>query len=158
VNVGDITSFYRTFCGCNFVKAKWRLFRLSTRILQRLGYHVFAAVSPSKALTIAKDHHGNIDLLVTDVVMPEMNGRELAAKLRARHPAMKCLYMSGYTANVIAHHGVLDDGVHFIQKPFTRGDLAASVRSARVKTGGLGLSAQGALADRSFVGGQHEPC
>jgi PAS domain S-box-containing protein len=103
---------------------------LSTRILERLGYEIVGAMSPSKALALASEHHGTIDLLVTDVVMPEMNGRELASKLLLKYPKLRCLYMSGYTANVIAHHGVLDDGVHFIQKPFARGDLAAAVRRA----------------------------
>jgi two-component system cell cycle sensor histidine kinase/response regulator CckA len=65
---------------------------------------------------------------MTDVVMPEMNGRELAKKILSRFPRLKCLFMSGYTANVIAHHGVLDEGVYFIQKPFSRKDLAAKVR------------------------------
>ena len=62
--------------------------------------------------------------------MPGMNGRELAEQLLALYPKMKCLFMSGYTANVIAHHGVIDDGVHFIQKPFSRQELAAMVRKA----------------------------
>jgi FixJ family two-component response regulator len=67
---------------------------------------------------------------MTDVVMPEMNGRDLATRLLAAHARLKCLFMSGYTANVIAHHGVLDAGVHFIQKPFTVQTLAAKVREA----------------------------
>ena len=69
-----------------------------------------------------------IQLLVTDVVMPEMNGRDLAGQLKAINPGLKCLYMSGYTANVIAHHGVLDEGVVFIQKPFSTRELALKVR------------------------------
>ena len=67
-------------------------------------------------------------LLVTDVVMPEMNGQDLAEQLSADHPQLKVLFMSGYTANVIAHHGVLDEGVEFMQKPFSHRDLAAKVR------------------------------
>jgi FixJ family two-component response regulator len=67
---------------------------------------------------------------MTDVVMPEMNGRDLARNLLSLYPDLKCLFMSGYTANVIAHHGVLDEGVHFVQKPFTLKDLAAKVRGA----------------------------
>jgi two-component system, cell cycle sensor histidine kinase and response regulator CckA len=69
-------------------------------------------------------------LLITDVVMPEMNGRELAKNLLSRRPGIKCLFTSGYTANVIAHHGVLDEGVHFLRKPFSQDDLAAKVREA----------------------------
>jgi YesN/AraC family two-component response regulator len=65
---------------------------------------------------------------MTDMVMPEMNGLELAEKLSAIRPGIKCLYMSGYTADVIAHRGILDEGVNFIQKPFGANDLAASVR------------------------------
>ena len=67
-------------------------------------------------------------LLITDVVMPEMNGRELAEQLSAIRPNLKCLYMSGYTADVIAHRGILNEGVDFIQKPFGSDELAAKVR------------------------------
>jgi FixJ family two-component response regulator len=67
---------------------------------------------------------------MTDVVMPEMNGRGLARKILSLYPNMKRLFMSGYTADVIAHHGVLDDGVHFLQKPFSKAALTARVREA----------------------------
>jgi len=66
---------------------------------------------------------------MTDVVMPEMNGRDLARNLLFLYPDIKRLFMSGYTANVIAHHGLLDEGVHFIQKPFTMQDLATKIRN-----------------------------
>lgn len=89
---------------------------------------MLAANTPMAALELATEYAGEIDLLITDVVMPEMNGRELVQRLSALRPAMHCLYMSGYTANVIAHHGVLDPGIHFIQKPFSIDDLARSVR------------------------------
>jgi two-component system cell cycle sensor histidine kinase/response regulator CckA len=79
---------------------------------------------------LAKEHPTDIHLLVTDVVMPEMNGRDLAKALLSFDPRIKRLFMSGYTADVIAHHGVLAKGVHFIQKPFSRRDLAAKVRQA----------------------------
>jgi YesN/AraC family two-component response regulator len=71
---------------------------------------------------------GEIRLLITDVIMPEMNGKTLASKLRSHLPDLRCLFMSGYTANAIAHHGVLDEGVHFIQKPFSLPVLATKVR------------------------------
>jgi YesN/AraC family two-component response regulator len=73
---------------------------------------------------------GEIHLLMTDIVMPEMNGRELARKMLSLYPGLKRLFMSGYTADVIAHHGVLDEGVHFIQKPFSFAALTAKVREA----------------------------
>ena len=65
---------------------------------------------------------------MTDVVIPDMNGRDLAIKISGIYPNAKCLFMSGYTANVIAHHGVLDSGVHFINKPFSKQNLAKKVR------------------------------
>ena len=67
---------------------------------------------------------------MTDVVMPEMNGRDLAKSIRDIKPGLKCLFMSGYTADVIAHRGVLDEGVYFLQKPFSMKDLASKVRQA----------------------------
>jgi DNA-binding NtrC family response regulator len=82
------------------------------------------------ALQLVEEHAGKIDLLITDVVMPEMNGRELAQRLSSLWPTMPCLYMSGYTANAIAHQGVLDAGIHFIQKPFSINDLARTIREA----------------------------
>jgi FixJ family two-component response regulator len=84
---------------------------------------------------LANAHPGEIQLLITDVVMPKMNGRVLAGRLLQNHPQLKCLYMSGYTADVIAHHGVLDKGIHFIQKPFSRIDFSVHIRTA------LGLNA-----------------
>jgi two-component system, cell cycle sensor histidine kinase and response regulator CckA len=101
---------------------------LSTMILEELGYTVLAAHTPVYALHLVEEHPGDIHLLITDVVMPEMNGRELAEKLRVIRPQLKCLYMSGYTADVMAHRGILDEGVNFIQKPFGSDALAAKVR------------------------------
>ena len=89
---------------------------------------VLAANSPDEALRLARDHAGVITLLLTDVVMPEMNGRDLAQKLVYLYPHLKRLFMSGYTADIIAQSGVLDEGVHFIQKPFSLTGLAAKVR------------------------------
>ncbi|MFA4916935.1 MAG: PAS domain S-box protein [Syntrophales bacterium] len=100
---------------------------ITTMILEKLGYKVLAALTPGEAIRLAEKYAGEILLLLTDVVMPDMNGRDLAKKLLSLYPNLKCLFMSGYTANVIAHHGVLDAGVHFIQKPFSMKDLAAKV-------------------------------
>jgi YesN/AraC family two-component response regulator len=86
------------------------------------------ASTPRQAIDAAERYNGRIDLLLTDVVMPEMNGRDLAAEIRSVYPALKVLFMSGYTANVIADHGVLDEGVNFIQKPFSKQDLSAAIR------------------------------
>ena len=77
---------------------------------------------------LAREFTGQIHLLLTDVVMPKMKGRELAKNILIHHPKINCLFMSGYTANVIAHHGVLDEGVYFIQKPFSMQDLSDKVR------------------------------
>jgi two-component system, cell cycle sensor histidine kinase and response regulator CckA len=101
---------------------------LVSHILTGQGYHVLRANSPKAALELAAAHTGPIRLLLTDVIMPEMNGRELAAQLTARHPEMRALFMSGYTSDVIAKHGVLDDSVAFLQKPFSIDRLAAMVR------------------------------
>ncbi len=106
------------------------IMRMTMLILETLGYWVMGTTSPGEAITLAEEHAGGIDLLVTDVVMPEMNGKQLSARLQAVHPGLKTLFMSGYTADVIAHHGVLDEGVHFIQKPFSRKELASKVREA----------------------------
>ncbi|GAB6094831.1 hypothetical protein JCM14469_10830 [Desulfatiferula olefinivorans] len=103
---------------------------LTRNMLERLGYTVLAAARVEEALTLAADHKGNIDLLLTDVVMPQMNGKELARRIETLRPGVKSLYMSGYTANVIAHHGILDKGVRFIAKPFSLRDLAARLREA----------------------------
>ena len=103
---------------------------LTKKLLERQGYAVVAASTPGEALRLAEQHTGDIHLLITDVIMPEMNGRVLAKNLLAICPQIKRLFMSGYTADVIAHHGVLNEGVHFIQKPFSSEDLAIKVRDA----------------------------
>lgn len=97
-------------------------------MLEKQGYTVLRAYSPGRAMELAREHHGAIHLLMTDVIMPEMNGRDLARNILSLHSGMKRLFMSGYTADVIAHHGVLDEGVHFIQKPFALPKMAAKVR------------------------------
>ncbi|HVY37183.1 MAG TPA: ATP-binding protein [Polyangia bacterium] len=97
-------------------------------ILKKAGYHVLEARTPGEALLASEEHPVEIHLLVTDVVMPKMNGRQLADRIAAMRPAIKTIFMSGYTDNVILHHGVLDAGVAFLQKPFTPTSLARKVR------------------------------
>jgi two-component system cell cycle sensor histidine kinase/response regulator CckA len=104
------------------------ILELGKKILNGIGYTVLAADTPKMAIGLAKEYTGEIHLLLTDVIMPEMNGLELANKLQSLYPDFKRMFMSGYTANAIAHHGVLDPGVYFIQKPFSRMDLATIVR------------------------------
>jgi two-component system sensor histidine kinase EvgS len=106
------------------------ILKLGKAVLEQLGYTVLTAGTPGEALRLAGEHDGEIHLLMTDVVMPEMNGRDLSGRLLSLFPNLKYLFMSGYTANVIAHHGVLDEGVHFLQKPFSRKELAVRVREA----------------------------
>jgi two-component system cell cycle sensor histidine kinase/response regulator CckA len=112
------------------VEDEQMLLKMTQAMLKALGYVVLIAATPGEAIRLAEEHAGEIDLLMTDVVMPEMNGRELAKRLLSLYPNLKRLFMSGYTANVIAHHGVLEQGVHFIQKPFSMQDLATKVREA----------------------------
>jgi PAS domain S-box-containing protein len=104
------------------------ILKVTMRMLERNGYTVVAAATPGEAMELAHTYSGEIHLLMTDVIMPEMNGRNLAENICNHYPNLKCLFMSGYTANVIAHHGVLDEGVNFIQKPFSKGDLSIKLR------------------------------
>jgi PAS domain S-box-containing protein len=104
------------------------ILKLGKRILMELGYTVLAAATPGQAMETAKTHEGDIHLIITDVVMPEMNGRDLSRQIQNFYPDIKVLFMSGYTADVIAHQGVLDRGVHFLQKPFSNKDMAAKIR------------------------------
>ena len=98
------------------------------RVLESLGYRVLTAARRRRRCAWPRSAQGELDLLITDVVMPEMNGRELAQRVQALKPGARCLYMSGYTADAIAHRGVLEEGLHFIQKPFTRSDIASAMR------------------------------
>jgi PAS domain S-box-containing protein len=104
------------------------LLKLTTVILEKQGYTVVGAGTPGEAIRLAREHPGEIHLLLTDVIMPEMNCRDLFKSLLPLYPNLKCLFMSGYTASAIAHHGVLEEGVHFIQKPFSIKDLTAKVQ------------------------------
>lgn len=101
---------------------------LAVRVLQQAGYRVLVAAGGKEALEIARGHAGPIHLLLTDVVMPEMSGRELMHRLTELRPGVRVLYMSGYSDEAIAHHGVLDPGTAFMQKPFTPAALSHKVR------------------------------
>ena len=92
--------------------------KMTASMLKKLGYHVIACESPLKAISLCCEKKNDIDLLFTDVVMPEINGAALKEKIRAIKPEIKVLFMSGYTSNVIAHHAILEDDVEFIPKPF----------------------------------------
>jgi|GEM_PF-1892996 len=99
-------------------------------MLRGFGYTVIAAATPAEAVELARQHGGEIDLLLTDVIMPEMNGRDLAHNVFPHCPRARVLFMSGYTADVMARGGVMDADIPFIQKPFSLGALAAKVREA----------------------------
>jgi PAS domain S-box-containing protein len=104
------------------------ILKLVKKILQGQGYTVLTSSEPEKTMGIVREYTGKIHLLITDVVMPKMNGRDLAELLQSICPDLKCIFMSGYTATAISHQGVLDKGVNFIQKPLSRRKLAEIVR------------------------------
>jgi CheY-like chemotaxis protein len=109
--------------------------RLAVQLLTRLGYQTVEAQDGPEAIAIL-ERAGRIDLLFTDVVLPKgMNGTALAREARQRRPGLKVLYMSGYTANAIIHHGVLDKGVHLLTKPFRKVELARKVRQVLDESG-----------------------
>lgn len=96
--------------------------------LQPLGYTCLHATSGEDALNLLRDYNGEVHLLLTDVVMPGMSGKELAEKIRKEWPEIKVLFMSGYTENIIAHHGVLQPGINYISKPITPVTLTRKIR------------------------------
>jgi two-component system, cell cycle sensor histidine kinase and response regulator CckA len=102
---------------------------LVRKILERYGYRVLVAATPRAALDLAQDYNDRIDLLMSDVVLPEMSGRSLSQQIVANRPEIRVVFMSGYTDDAIVHHGVLDPGTPFLQKPFTPDALARKVRS-----------------------------
>ncbi|MCD4702043.1 MAG: PAS domain S-box protein [Candidatus Aegiribacteria sp.] len=104
------------------------ILQLTTIMLEHQGYTVMVASTPGEAICLAEAYPGKIHLLITDVVMPEMNGGDLSKNLLTLYPNLRLLFMSGYTPDVIAHHGVPDEDIHFIQKPFTNQNLTAKVR------------------------------
>ena len=105
-----------------------QILNLVHRILKQHGYNVLAAATPHSALDLAERYSGVIHLLITDVVMPGMNGKALLDEMQRRYPSLKYLFISGYNADVIAHQGVLPEGVEFLQKPFDIGAIAEKVR------------------------------
>ena len=117
------------------------ILNITHRMLSQQGYLVLAARTPQEALRIAREHPKPIDLLVTDVIMPEMNGRTLAGELIGLHPGLRCLFISGYTADILAHQEVLEDGVAFLQKPFTPQVLLGRVREILDRPPGGGVPA-----------------
>lgn len=97
-------------------------------MLEQEGYKVLSAASPAEALALVQVYSGPLDLLVTDVILPGMNGRVFAEQLKRSRPDTKVLFVSGYTENIMSHHGQLDEGFSFLQKPFTYESLGRKVR------------------------------
>jgi PAS domain S-box-containing protein len=110
---------------------------LTQSLLQMQGYTVLSAASGKEALSAAEERGAAVDLLLADVVMPDMSGRNLSAKLREKRPKLKVLFMSGYSDDAIGQHGALEAGAEFIQKPFSVAGLAAKVREVLEREGGL---------------------
>ena len=107
-----------------------KILEMTATLLELQGYRVISAPLPSEAIRLAEKHHGEIHLLITDVIMPEMNGRELAEHLLASYPNLKQLFISGYTADIMSANGGPDDEIHFLQKPFTAAELSSAVQKA----------------------------
>lgn len=104
------------------------LLSLETTMLAESGYTVLAAATPEVAVSLAREHPGPIHLLISDMIMPEMNGKELSEKLQPLRPEMKVLFLSGYTAEIISSHGIIQEGINFLQKPFSIEALNGKVR------------------------------
>jgi PAS domain S-box-containing protein len=119
------------------------ILEMTRQSLEGFGYCVLTASTPSAAIKMARGHAGEIELLITDVVLPEMNGRDLSLSLLRIYPNLKRLFISGYTADVIVHHGVLDLGVQFLQKPFSMRDLSAKVSELLEKSPAAPEAAEG---------------
>jgi two-component system, cell cycle sensor histidine kinase and response regulator CckA len=121
---------------------------LAAEVLLTAGYNVLAARNGQEALTLAEQHPGRIDLLLADVVMPHMGGRELAERLKPLRPEARVLFVSGYTDDAVLRHGVFQDEVHFLQKPFSPQDLESKVREV-LGPGGMGAHHQTRPAEPS---------
>ncbi len=112
--------------------------KLTLRMLQQLGYQVLTAPNGQKGIETAQGHSGNIDCLLTDVVMPNMSGKQLADAVLVVHPETSVIFISGYTENTVVHHGVLNPGVEFLPKPFSRETLANKLREVLGAKGRMG--------------------
>lgn len=126
-------------CGHNetllLVEDDSQILQLVQKMLSQLNYRVLATKSPLEAISIAEHHPDNIDILVTDVIMPELNGRDLANRLQHLFPRLKVLFMSGYTSDIIVDRGVLNNDVVLLQKPFSKKELAFKIRDTLAKSG-----------------------
>ncbi len=121
---------HRFGCTVLLVEDEPSLLITTTKMLEKMGCRVVSACSPGEARHAAETYADALDLLITDVIMPEINGRDMAKQIRSYYPALRCLFMSGYTSDVIAREGVLEPGVHFIQKPFSIRELSDAVERA----------------------------
>jgi len=110
------------------VEDEAQILTLARKMLEACGYRVLTAGTPEDACLIAEKHDGDIHLLLTDVVMPVMNGRQLKAKVEGIKPGIKTLFMTGYATSIIAHRGVVEGGIDFIEKPFSLQSLTRKVR------------------------------
>ncbi len=102
------------------------ILKMVEHLLQELGYNVNAVTSPLEAIQIAKNPNGEIDLLITDVILPDMNGQELLKELESLHPEIQCLFMSGYSPDMIEGYGIRHDDGNYIQKPFSSHEAVAA--------------------------------
>jgi CheY-like chemotaxis protein len=110
------------------VEDETAILEVGVHVLEKRGYHVLTAATPTQALDVVGNSPHPIDLLITDVIMPELNGQQLAEAIRQIRPDIKVLFISGYTADIISHHGVLLPGVNFLEKPFSGRQLGRKVR------------------------------
>jgi len=124
IPVGDLNGSETVF----IVEDDDKLRNLTRKILERYGYSALEAENGEDALRFSEEYEGQIDLILTDVVMPKMSGKELAEQLKSLRPEIKVVYMSGYTGNAIVHHGILPPWLNFLEKPFTPECLARKVR------------------------------
>ncbi len=129
----DLLTHQKVRMGCEtilLVEDEEAILQMASTMLTKLGYHVISASSPAEAIQLAEGFNGSIDLLLTDMIMPGLSGYELSKKMLATHTKMKCVFMSGYTADAINNENIVDDGIHFIQKPFSISELSAKLREA----------------------------
>jgi DNA-binding NtrC family response regulator len=106
------------------------LLKLTRSMLERLGYQVLSAARPQEALQLLAQHSGDIHLVISDVVLPETSAVEMVQRIKQQRPGIRCMYMSGYTADIMLQRGMHEPGAVFLQKPFTHHSLAAKVREA----------------------------